>query len=343
MTSLLVAGGSGELGSRSVAWCQSNLPDIVCVSGSRTAPSTGDSIRLNIHDTRKLTDVLKDFDIFLNAVGPYDYDPTNIIKACNTARCHYTDLAELPEYLHKVKHVSDQMECPRIAIIPGCSTTPGLVNVLSGYFSEFSDLDCLEAWLSIGTRNPTSHGLVYGLLRPMGRELADGQLCFSKIHRNEGRLYGRYPFPATSHLRRVDGSDVEVKFFVGFDSRLAVRCFRATSKLWSMLTDRSLGVASKFLSITGNIFRLFGKEKGILELLVKDRSDRVLSRLEVVAERNGLSVPCQPPLWLVEEHEFTGALKPGFWGLEDVITPQSAIRWLRRSGCKIRLNGEDLF
>ena len=90
MSSLLVAGGSGELGSRSVAWCQSNLPDIVCVSGSRTSISTCDSIRLNIHDTRKLTEVLKNFDIFLNAVGPYDYDPTNIIKACNTARCHYT-------------------------------------------------------------------------------------------------------------------------------------------------------------------------------------------------------------------------------------------------------------
>lgn len=342
MTSVLVAGATGTLGSRSVKWCRSNLPEVHCLPCSRTAVSTADSVLLNIHDTAQLAQTLMNFDVFVNAVGPYDYDPTNIIKACNESRCHYTDLAELPEYLEKVRKVSVQLESSEIAIIPGCSTTPGLVNTLSNYFSNISNIDSLEVWLSIGTKNPTSPGLVFSLLRPMGRELPGNEFSFSKIHHNNGRLYGRYPFASVSDLGNGFSSEAEVKFFVGFDSNLAVRVLAATSLLWKGLNDSSLRAVSTVLSLAGNIFRPFGGEEGVLELSAKNRSGTILSHLEVVVDRDGLSVPCQPPLWIVAEHERQGGLSPGFFGLEDVITSESAVRWLCKSGCQVRLDNRNL-
>ena len=343
MTSVLVVGAKGVLGRRTLAWGRRHLPELRWVAGHRGAGARPDERAVDLHDSASLRRQLGDFQLLINAVGPYDYDPRAILEACAASGCHYADLAELPEFLRAAETVAKGLSEKNIAIVPGCSTTPGLLALLAQRLGAGDPPTAFDAWLAIGTRNPTSTGLVYGLLRPLGRPLPDGSRSFSRLVPRGAALYGRYPYPTSPEVVQVDGREVPLRFHVGFDRPLLMRALVASNSLWPGRSDRDLRRIARLGSSIGNLLRPFGGRTGRLFLEAKNTRGESISILEVTAFSEGLDVPAQPAAWVAGELARRGGLPGGYAGLESIVSPDSAIAWLRDSGCRVTIDGEESF
>src|SRR5918998_3205219 len=107
MKTLLVLGASGEMGRRVVRLARSLLPGVRVVEASRRPdPGDPDRRRVDIHDHGSLRRALEDVDAVINAVGPFDYDPTSAVTACIESGCHYVDLAETAGFIDAVESVT---------------------------------------------------------------------------------------------------------------------------------------------------------------------------------------------------------------------------------------------
>lgn len=105
MNTLLVLGASGEMLRRVVRLARSLLPGVRVVEASRHPdPGDPDRRRVDIHDHGSLRRALEDVDAVINAVGPFDYDPTPTVTACIESGCHYIDLAETGAHLNRVRN-----------------------------------------------------------------------------------------------------------------------------------------------------------------------------------------------------------------------------------------------
>ena len=83
-------GATGILGRRTLAWGRRHLPDVHWVGGNRRGSAGAKAV--DLHDTPKLRRELEGFDLLINAVGPYDYDPAPIFRASasiSAARCRW--------------------------------------------------------------------------------------------------------------------------------------------------------------------------------------------------------------------------------------------------------------
>src|SRR4051812_13655002 len=80
MKMLLVLGASGEMGRRIIRLARRLLPGVRVVEASRHPnPGNPDQRRVDIHDHDCLSRALRDVDALVNAVGPFNYDPTPLV------------------------------------------------------------------------------------------------------------------------------------------------------------------------------------------------------------------------------------------------------------------------
>ena len=124
----------------------------------------------------------------MNVVGPYGWDPEALLEACVGAGCHYVDLAEDPGFLAAVGRAAERHAAAGagVAVVAGASTVPGLVDLLARHVSG-SDTSHVGAWLSMGSRNPVSRGLLTGLLRPRAARVRKGPLVRGGEHADDRR------------------------------------------------------------------------------------------------------------------------------------------------------------
>ena len=192
-----------------------------------------------------------------------------------------------------------------VAFVPGCSTTPGLVELLAQGFARVDGLAAVDAWLSLGTRNPLSAALVAGAAaaaRPPG----PGRRALVR----RGRLAPRRRPPP--RLRPLS---------VGSPGRARARRRRARCRSASTPASiapllvralRARGAAPRRRSRTSALAAararplLPAARLGRFARLAAGRAARrgarraggeVAAAVEVVAVRDGLDVPAAPPLW----------------------------------------------
>ncbi len=89
------------------------------------------------------------------------------------------------------------------------------------------------------------------------------------------------------------------------------------------------------MSRLGSLVRPFGGTRGQLLLDAYDASETRASRIEIVASREGLDVPAQPPAWLAGVLAEEGCLSPGLSPLSDHVGFETAARWLGDSGVRV--------
>ena len=222
---VLVLGAGGVLGRRVARLLAAGLPGARVVPASRRGPAAlGPGARsADVRDAASLARALAGIDLVVNAVGPYTYDPGPLAEACVAAGAHYLDLAEDAAFLAALRGAAQRAGAASagVAFVPGCSTTPGLVELLAQGFARIDGLAAVDAWLSLGTRNPLSAALLQGLLRPLGRPAPDGGRWFDAVvwHRADGRVlaFGRYPSGLPGERVRAGGCEVPLRFHAGFD------------------------------------------------------------------------------------------------------------------------------
>lgn len=339
---MLVLGAGGALGTRVARLLAAGLPGVRVIGASRRgALVLGPAARsADVRDPASLARALEGVDLVANAVGPYAYDPAPLVDACVAAGAAYLDLAEDPTFCALLREAAERAGAERAgaAFVTGCSTVPGLVELLAQHFAGLPGLARVDAWLSLGSRNPASAGLLAGLLRPLGRPAADGGRWFERVVRREvagHRLaFGRYPSGLAGERLRVGARDVPLRFHTGFDRGALVRGLRLASPLLGRLPQASLERVARALLPAARLARVAGTPRGALRVEALDAGGATLAAVEVVAERDGLDVPAAPPLWAARA--LRGSTASGMLRLADLVAPDAAVAGLRALGCAVR-------
>jgi hypothetical protein len=264
------------------------------------------------------------------------------VRACVRARAHLVDLAEDVAWLRAVSDAARRAgaEAAGVAVVPGCSTVPGLVALLAQRFAATGDAAEISALLSLGSANPPSRGLLAGLLAPLGRKMPGGR-CFGALVRAEasdGRrlVAGSWPAPLPRAGLRVGARRVPLRFWVGFDRRALVLALRVAAPVLGRLPARSVSALAGALLPLARAVRRLGTPRGVLLLRALDAGGAELARIEVTARANGLDVPAAPVVWVVECLLAGGLAGGGVLGLDELVTPSAALAWLREAGYEVR-------
>lgn len=345
MTTVAVLGATGELGARVCRLLQRWVPGVMVVGANRTGSGHTDFPvrRADVRDAGSLAALLRDADLVVNAVGPYGYDPDPLVSACVSSRCHYADLAEDLPFLARLERAARARGAAAagVTLVPGCSTVPGLVQLLAGRWRGRDDVAAVDAWLSMGSRNPVSRGLLTGLLRPLGRKGASGARAFTRLsyrRMGDGRRlgFGLYPAPFPRSGLRLGARRVPVTFRVGFDRAWLNRALALGARGLGRLPERAVDRLAPALLPLARLARPLGTPYGVLAVVARDAAGRELGSVEIRARAAGLDVPAAPPVWLARALRAGGRLPAvGVVGLDRVVPLEAALAWFREAGYEV--------
>jgi Saccharopine dehydrogenase NADP binding domain len=346
---LLVLGATGVMGKRVVALAERLLPGVAIIRASRrSAPGTEDR-GVDIHDPVSLRHGLAGIATAINAVGPYDYDPAPLLEACQEAGCHYVDLAETPTFIARAEQVASAFPLDRaVAVVSGCSTVPGLVQVLAQFWADRPEVERFRILLGMGSQNPVSPALLYSLLQPLGAKAPDGTPYFKRLVRKRlrglpARLYGRYPSSFDATGLRVGGRVVHAEFYAGMDQAACGYALWLAARVVPLLSSGQLHVLSRLAQPFLPLVQRLGTRVGVLSVEAQDAGGRLIEEFEVRALQEGLNVPALPSVWAARRLLDDGS-EPlhGPLGLDRLFTPEQAAVWLRQEGYKVHRQANGL-
>jgi hypothetical protein len=303
--------------------------------------------RLDVRDEASVAAALGGVGLLVNAVGPYAYDPSPLLRACVAAGVHYVDLADDIGWFDAVASAAAKSgaEAAGVVVIPGCSTVPGLVAVLASRWAGRDDVAALSAFLSMGSANPPSRGLLAGLLAPLGRPRPGGGRWFTQRQHatiSDGRLlrFGAWPAPLPRGGLAIGKRRVPLHFYAGFDRAWLTSALRLAAPLLGRLPARWIPSVAALALPVARVAGYAGTPHGVLLLRAEDVFGNELDRVELLAAADGLDVPAAPVVW-VAERLCAGALGVGgVRGLDELIPLANARGWLERAGYELRLGAE---
>ena len=173
MSHVLLLGANGGMGRRIAAlWASqgASVPLRLAVRRQEAKEDLGPGapvVIARLEEPATLRDALADVAVVINAVGPYAYDPAPVLDACAAAGAHYVDLASEPGFLAAVHSWGERRQA-HIAICPGASTMPGLIELSAAHLSERLGAvpSAFEIFLSMGSANRLTPGLLASLTLP---------------------------------------------------------------------------------------------------------------------------------------------------------------------------------
>jgi len=353
---IAILGATGELGGRAAALLRRWLPEaeLRCASRRgrwrRGAPVSVRALplqRVQRADQAALAQWLRGATLLVNAAGPYDWNPAPMVRACVQARCHYADLAESEAFAARVRRAAREADAARagIALLPGCSTAPGLLELLAQRWRGRSDIAAVDAFLAMGSRNPPSRALLAGLLAPLGRPMqggsnSDGEHCFARLVAARARggvrlLCGNYSAALPEGALHFGARRVPLRFHIGFDRAWIARALHCIAPLLGALPQRGISRLAKYLLPMVQLARLLGTPRGILLLIARDAAGAEQERLEIRALQAGLDIPAAPPLWVAQQLTRQAPRATGIVRLADLVPAQAALTWLAAAGYEV--------
>jgi hypothetical protein len=328
---VLVLGATGELGARVVRLLGLLAPHVPCVRASRRG--RGGTVALDVSRPPP-AGLLGAGDVVIDVVGPYEHDPSAWVQACVAAQAHFVDLSERPEFIERVARAGEHSPC---AVLSGCSTVPALAASLLGAMVASAPPRDPTAWvevlLSMGSRNRPSRGLLYSLLRPLGRALPEDpaarafrSLTSRNLTSGVRRRYGRFPCPDL-------GLGCPVRFWSGFDRGALVWALSAVSWLTPWVPSSVLLALAGPLARVAALSSFVGGEAGSLRL-ERHRHEGPPEVMEIHAARHGLDVPALPGVWAAAR--LVGHAASSARRLEEVISARQQQEALEASGYEVR-------
>ncbi|MEN8159220.1 MAG: hypothetical protein ABFS41_04005 [Myxococcota bacterium] len=333
-----MVGATGEMGRRICRLLERWTPGARVIGASRSGQAER---RVDITDEASVARALEGVSLLVNAVGPYVYDPGPVIRACARACVPYADLTDDAAWLAAVAEAASACgaEAAGVAVVPGCSTVPGLVSVLASRWAERGDVASLAAFLSMGSANPPSRGLLAGLLAPLGRPRPDGGRWFASVTEetiSDGRKLRFGAWPAPTGGLALGARHVPLRFHAGFDRAWITTGLRLAAPVLGRLPERWVPKLAALALPVAQLARLFGTPRGVLLLRAEDHAGAELDRVELVAAADGLDVPAAPVVWLVQRLLAKGIEGGGVRDLADVVERADAVAWLREAGFELR-------
>ena len=320
------------MGSRIARLFAGFAPEARVIPASRRGSSAlgAGARRVEVSDPATVLPALEGVDVLVNAVGPYRYDPAPLVRACVESGTHYVDLAESPEFLARARAAADGAA---VAVVPGCSTVPGLIELLARPFFELPGAARIDAWLSMGSANAVSAALLEGLLAPLGRNAPDGARYFGQV---ESRTLAGRPLRFGRHPVGLEDAPLPVRLYVGFDRAPLVYALRVVAPALGRLSEAAVSRLAHLGAPAVALARPFGTPRGVLRVEALDANGGRLASVEVEAHSEGLDVPAWPAVWAAARLLAAGAAPVGACVLADLVPRTDAIAELRRAGFEVR-------
>jgi len=273
--------------------------------------------------------------LVLDAVGPYDYDPTPLVAACVAAGVHWVDLADRPAFLRGAEAAG--AGSPGAAVATGASAAPGLVEALGRALAERAAPAPLASWFSVGSRKAVSSALLFALVRPLGRALpeAPGAVSPGPVLAREVRgrpfWFGRHPWPRGAEGARCGAQRIPIAHHVGMDRRIQARALKALAPFGGRLPERAVWAACRLTRpLAPGIARL-GGAAGVLRVEAFDADGRVRDAIEVRAA-SGLELAALPPLWAAHALLAGRAPRPGPLRFDELVAPDALAARMAQAG-----------
>jgi hypothetical protein len=342
---VVVLGAGGELGARVcrlVAVVEG--AEIVGVSRSTRAPAGVAMQRGDVTDARGIAQLLRAGDLVVNCVGPFHYDPAPLVSACVAAGAHYCDLADDVAFAERAREAARRGAAwaAGVLVCTGASTVPGLAGVLARAFASSprgSEIARVSAYLSVGSGNPVSAGLLASLLAPLGRALPDGARCFAALRAfraGDGRTlrFGAYPAAFSEGVVSIGARAVPVSLHFGFDRAALTALLALIAPVLGRLPKRAVARLARGMLPLARVARVFGTLRGLLALVAEDAAGREVARIELAAGAHGLDIPAAPPAWIAARLVRGEGLPAGAVELADVVALSDTIGWLRENAAR---------
>jgi hypothetical protein len=135
---------------------------------------------------------------------------------------------------------------------------------------------------------------------------------------------------------RLGARRVPLRFYTGFDRRWLTLALRLAAPLLAGVPRRFVPALSSAALPLARALRPLGTLQGALLLRAHDREGGECDRVEVLAAANGLDIPAAPVVWVVQRLLAGGLPDGGLLGLEDVVSVEAALHWLRGAGYQVR-------
>lgn len=185
---VLVLGGYGAFGGR-VAERLARVPQIELTIAGRSQdkaeafaarlgregpaqviPAALDGAKIGVDDLKR-----GQFDILVNATGPYQAQDYSLARACIAAGVHYLDLADARTFVTGITTLDAEARAAGVLVVSGASTVPGLSGaVVDAYAPEFQSLQFISTIISPGNSFDPGIATTRSILGGLGRRIADG-------------------------------------------------------------------------------------------------------------------------------------------------------------------------
>jgi len=337
---VVVLGAGGELGARVCRLvARVEGAEIVGVSRSARGPAGVAMQRGDVMDAAGIVQLLRSGDLVVNCVGPFHYDPAQLVGACIAAGAHYCDLADDVGFAEHAREAARRAgaRAAGVLVCTGASTVPGLAGVLARAFASSPrahEIARVSAYLSVGSGNPVSAGLLASLLAPLGRALPDGAPCFAELRAvaaGDGRTlrFGAYPAPFAEQRTAIGARLVPVRFFFGFDRAALTALLQLAAPALARLEASALRRLARAFVPFARALSVLGTPRGLLALVAEDASGRELARIELAASARGLDIPAAPPAWIAARLVRGETLPPGVVELHELVPLADVLSWAR--------------
>ena len=285
------------MGRRIIRLLKQALPQVEVLTAGRGAAN--DRV-FDVHAPEDHYAALRGIDVFLNTVGPFEYDPRPVMRACLDNSVHYVDIAETHEFMAAAAAL--QTEGAACATVSGASSVPGLIQVFAKRWADGPPAS-IRAQLSIGTNNPGSTTLLRSMLSPIGRRILGDGVCFNHtwLRPHLGLRARRYgPYPCGLNSLRLGERDVPLRFGFGFDRRPYTFALWLLAPLVAITPRVLLQLGAALGNALSPLARPLGTKIGILSIDALDERGEVLDSVEIRALSEGLDVPAWPSVWAIE-------------------------------------------
>jgi hypothetical protein len=340
MKKILVIGAKGVMGKRIVALTEKLLPQVRVFKASRNVDKTDSFYRyINIFDEDSIDLALSDINLVINAVGPFFYDPTILLRSCLKKNCHYIDIAETKEFIDRVNKLANEFNTS--CVLSGCSTIPGVTDVFAQGFSNKRNLSKIEVFLSVGSSNKISSTLIYSFLQPFSLELPNNAKLFSKLVEKYfngigKRLYGNYLSTYDLSGANVGNKIVPLNFYISFDKPFYSYLLILLSKIFPLISEELLKYLSKIFYLPTPLINAIGSPIGILLIEALGEKNEILAKIEIQAKTEGLNVPAIPTVWAAEKLLFNNISPPNkALTLDKLYNTQEILELLKKEGCEV--------
>ncbi|HEU4431688.1 MAG TPA: saccharopine dehydrogenase NADP-binding domain-containing protein [Myxococcota bacterium] len=334
---VVVLGAGGEMGAR-VCRLMARVPEVELLGVSRSArgPAGVAMARGDLREPASVAALLRAGDLVVNCVGPFHYDADVLVGACIAARAHYCDLADDVAFVERARAAAARhgAEANGVLVCTGASTIPGITGVLAHAFERApraAEIARVSVYLSVGSRNPVSAGLLASVLAPLGRRMPDGARCFAglrALRSSDGRLlrFGAYPAAFPRGELAIGARAAPARFWFGFDRAALSALLRLAAPALAQLPREAIAPLARALLPLARAAPLFGTPRGLLALVAEDAAGRELARIELSANERGLDVPAAPPIWLATRLARAPA-PSGARELSELVPLEDVISW----------------